>query len=451
MKRKTKTPYLSQQAQRKKNLSDISSIEQNSLPTSPSNAFPPSQSVQSISQNPLLNSDHKSSRSKSRKNSISASVSKLPSDPNTNQSPPHLLLTEEAQGTIDEKSINNILMLIAKDQHFEQYSVKPKEEANSVAKQSRYEQFEKFEYDCSLFKVVEIEIVSKKSEKFDDFKETMSNFFSDKDKFVYYEYSNTKNLTSFGMSQIDQISYESYFRNNFQLFFTQNKMRSKIEMLDKLRKINYITALNELYKNFILNKAFFYIITPMHSFYFNLSETNETIKESTYSSSFTVISNTLRLEKILDECEIGYKKIELNDNDAPHSIFNENPAVIDSIYMTHFYNTFINEYKNKNFNIFAPFPFEEATTRRCKISFKTIEKKDQNIIHIQLYGCVFQTELEKVITYLTNKKTHHKQSEYSFSLKLTRIPTTDSFYMLNKKLKRPVEKVEYKDNSFYIK
>ena len=450
MKRKTKVLHISQQAHKKKNLSDISPDET----TSPSNDLPQSQSVQSHPQNGLLNSDQKSSRSKSPKNSTTTSLSKFPSDPNTNQSPPHLLLTEEAQGNIDEKSINNILMLIAKDQHFEQYSVKPKQTANEIssAKPNRYEQFEQFEYDCSLFKIVDIEITIQKSDKFNDFKENVYKFFTDKEKFVYFEYSNTKNLTSFGMSQIDQISYESYFKNNFQIFFNQNQMRSKIEMLDKLRKINYITALNELYKNFILNKTFFYIITPMHSFYFNLSDTNDNIKETTHSNSFTVLSNTLRLEKILDECDIGYTKIESNEErDNPHPLFNENPAVIDSIYMTHFYNTVINEYKNKNFNIFSPFPFEEATTRRCKISFKAIEKKEQNIIHIQLYGCVFQNELKNMITFLTNKKTYNKMNDYSFSLKLTRIPTTDSFYMLNKKLKRAVEKVEYKDNYFYIK
>ena len=462
MKRKFKKTLQSPKTKQKKNIPEISSLEEDAMLTSPkknSKSSIKSQTPKSKGKNLLSNSDQKSSRSKSRKNSTTTSLSKPPSENTSIHSPPHFSQNDEIQSNIDEKSLNSLLIQITKNLHFEQYKIKPKKVTNPInSRQNKFEQFTHFQYDFSLYKSIDIEIVSQipkreQKHKYDDYKEKCFKFFTDKNKFSYYEFSNTKNNTPYGMSQIDQIPFEPLFRQNFQVFFEQNKIKNKIEMLNKLRRINFISAMNSLYSNFVEENNYFYIITPMHCFFFNLSQKRGDGNTHNCRSNSVVLSNTLRIDKILKDNEINYTKIkreEMKDGEE-ESNFNENPATINYFYMTHFFNTFLNEYEDKTFNVFSPFQFDESVFKRCKITCKSLEKKEQNVIHIQIYGCIFQEDLKKIINYLENKDNHSQLSNYSFSMKLTKIPTTNSYYLLNENLKHSIEKVEYKDNCYYIK
>ena len=138
--------------------------EEDAMMTSPkknSKSSIKSQTPKSKGKNLLSNSDQKSSRSKRRKNSTTTSLSKPPSENTSIHSPPHFSQNNEIQSNIDEKSLNSLLIQITKNLHFEQYKVKPKKVTNPInSRQNKFEQFTHFQYDFSLYKSIDIEIVS---------------------------------------------------------------------------------------------------------------------------------------------------------------------------------------------------------------------------------------------------------------------------------------------------
>ena len=59
-------------------------------------------------------------------------------------------------------------------------------------------------------------------------------------------------------------------------------------------------------------------------------------------------------------------------------------------------------------------------------------------------GIIFPEYLKKIIDYISK--------EYkSFNMKFDSIKTSNSFYNLNSKLKKPIEKIEFKDNYYLFK
>ena len=56
-----------------------------------------------------------------------------------------------------------------------------------------------------------------------------------------------------------------------------------------------------------------------------------------------------------------------------------------------------------------------------------------------------------MVNYIHTSKDAHSLKQLTFTIKLTRVSTTDSFYMANSNLSKPTNKVEYKNNEYYFK
>ena len=320
---------------------------------------------------------------------------------------------------------------------------------NLQNEKKKYEKKNEFESDKSLIKHLEIEIIfniknnssnsNKKSNltKINNKIKSINEYFSNKNIF-YYEYSNTRNISTITIGKIDNNLYESYYKNELINQIQLSSIKNN-EHLQKIKIIDYISSLNSVYNNALLNKEFFYIVNPMHTYYFDMK-----IKK-------LYLSNIIRIENILEENGILYKKIgplkeELENNKKKNEYnilkFNDFPVIIDKFYMMNFFNVFINNGSEvKSFNIYSPFNFEGATCRKCKIYQETFEKEEKTIISIHIYGILFENNIKEIIDYLKNTIKCK-----SFSIKLNKIKSTESFFRINKNLKRSIDWFEYKDS-----
>ena len=323
---------------------------------------------------------------------------------------------------------------------------------NLQNEKKKYEKKNEFESDKSLIKHLEIEIIfnlknnssssskTSNSNKINNMIKSISEYFSNKN-IVYYEYSNTRNISTITIGKIDNNLYESYYKNELINQIQLDSIKNN-ENLKKIKIIDYISSLYSVYNNALLNKEFFYIVNPMHTYYFDMK-----IKK-------LYLSNIIRIENILEENGILYKKIgplkeELENNKKKNEYnilkFNDFPVIIDKFYMMNFFNVFINNGSEvKSFNIYSPFNFEGATCRKCKIYQEIFEKEEKTIISIHIYGILFENNIKEIIDYLKNTIKCK-----SFSIKLNKIKSTESFFRINKNLKRSIDWFEYKDSFFF--
>ena len=348
---------------------------------------------------------------------------------------------------------SNILKQLNQDLNFDNQN-KILTNNNLQNEKKKYEKKNEFESDKSLIKHLEIEIIfNLKNNSSNSNKKSNSNsnqinnkikciteYFSNKNIF-YYEYSNTRNISTITIGKIDNNLYESYYKNELINQIQLDSIKNN-ENLKKIKIIDYISSVYSVYNNALLNKEFFYIVNPMHTYYFDMKI------EKLY------LSNIIRIENILEENDILYNKIgplkeELENNKKKNEYnilkFNECPVIIDKFYMMNFFNVFINNGSEvKSFNIYSPFNFEGATCRKCKIYQEIFEKEDKNIISIHIFGILFEYNIQEIIDYLKNTIKCK-----SFSIRLNKIKSTESFFRINKNLKRSIDWFEYKDSFFF--
>ena len=401
--------------------------------------------------NNILNNNKENSNNKIENKSIKKSAfdQDLYSDYSNNQN------SNSSNEKKNDENIPNYIMNVIKKIHQDlNFDNQEKNLTNNKLQneKKKYEKKSEFDSDKSLIKHLEIEIIfniknnssnsNKKSNltKINNKIKSINEYFSNKNIF-YYEYSNTRNISTITIGKIDNNLYESYYKNELINQIQLSSIKNN-EHLQKIKIIDYISSLNSVYNNALLNKEFFYIVNPMHTYYFDMKI------EKLY------LSNIIRIENILEENEILYNKIqplkeELENNKKKNEYnilkFNDFPVIIDKFYMMNFFNVFINNGSEvKSFNIYSPFNFEGATCRKCKIYQETFEKEDMNIISIHIYGILFENNLKEIIDYLKNTIKCKK-----FSIKLNKIKSTESFFRINKNLKRPIDWFEYKDSFFF--
>ena len=404
--------------------------------------------------------------------SIIQSLSKTKIDTNQPQSFPPLMLTEDFQEGSDDTSLNNLLNQITQNLHFEDIFAKsnlslpkPPQSSSSKHYHSKHYKSKIYEYDYSLYTHIEIELTFTNidEESKENFISNVNEFLLNEKNFTYYEYSNTKNMNYFALSSVDQLQYEYYYKDNFSEMFRMKTMKNKLELLNKLKRINYINALTSLYKTFYESNSEFYILTSLHAYYFNnkTHSIQRTKRNSRSNNKYKgiLITNTISLNKRLSDYDIEPIKLNMHNEESKNNDdmeidsnnIDDSPAFIPYEDMTLFYNMFIEDNHNKHFNIISPFNFEESTCRKCKFNIKHFTKNASTVITINIHGCIFQNELEKMIDYIHTSKSTHSLKQLTFTMKLTRVSTTDSFYIANSKLTKPTNKVEYKDNEYYFK
>lgn len=335
---------------------------------------------------------------------------------------PSEILTENS-GETNETSINGILLQIAQNLNFEQFQAKPKA---IPKKDSKVLQFPLFQYDYSLPKSLEIEVIIPSSSENNKIKNSIKKFFTEDKIFSYYEYSNSK-ISSF-FNQVDHINYEGFFSKAF--LSSAIGSSNRVEVLTKLKQFNYLSAMSGLFKEYQKKKENFYAITPLHSFLFT-------------DEKRIVLSNTQMIYGKLEEK--GITCFGINGREYHH----DSPSQIKGYQSTLFFNWLLNEYSEKNFSIFSPFYFEEASYHQVKFFFKEYSKQGKDFLYINANGCLFEKELNIIVDYL---KSICMKNDTVFNIKFNRVNNTNSFYVLNTKgLKSATEKIEYKKGIFYVK
>ena len=219
------------------------------------------------------------------------------------------------------------------------------------------------------------------------------------------------------------------------------------------------------------NQEFFYIVSPLISFYFFKLNSNQSYWNNLHSSinnSGVLISNIYNhLENKLKENGIVYhpiiklqsitksisKKAKHNTNldkfqfvgnyeelDQAHNSL----VYIKNTHSNLFFNLLVNDFEDNFFKIFSPYPFQSSIYKTCKISVEFIKYENKTSLFIRILGCTFHYKIKEIMTMLENEFNE-------FSVKLQHFPKTQSYYVVNSKLNIAVEKIEYKNGDYYIK
>lgn len=400
----------------------------------------------------------------------------------TKTNPQHSISLHLSQEMIEEDipddQYNEMLKEISRSLNFDMPSKEHKKPSTiKDFHQKKYEKYPSFQYDHNLHKEITIEILIElnennvsKQEYYNEIANEIKKELTAIENFVYYEFSNIQNIS---MSNYSKIDYANYYN----LFQKKQIMNEKTKR--DIKEINLLTALSSLYQRFLHeDNSSFYFITPMHAFLFsNLKRKEDDVNESDinallyHKQTIAVLSNTLLLDKQLQSNRIQYAKItpskkprsetdaeadyELNMDQFDKEKYNNDPALVEGYYITILYNMMIDEYENKTFNLISPFPFEGSTFRENKIKVDSYVKRDKSVyvICINVFGCIFESKLKSIIKLLSkkNSKTKLSKTQYTYSMKLEKIEDTCEFFALNTNLSRSIERVEYKDNEYYLK
>jgi len=342
-----------------------------------------------------------------------------------------------------------------------------------------------FPYDHSLLKQLDIELKFEFKERIKDFEnfiylmvEKINKYF-EANNLEYYEFSNPRGRNISINSQIDNLNYDFLYEKNISFNIagvnTEHNKNLKI-----IKNINYLTAMSSVFQSYISktfddneSDSFFYLITPLNSFYYFKYEDNFLFKnsKSEIKESGVLISNIHKaFEKNLKEYGIKFEIIPIrkdNENDNSNipqtgetGMENMTQASDDPIYVCNYYkillfNYFLNEYDESSFNIYAPFSFEYSTYRQCKVRIELGPKKEKSFsVNLKIFGCLFQTYLSKLINFLSDydfiEAEFKNKINYSFNLKFHHFMKTGSFFIMNKKLNNVVDKISYQDEYYKI-
>jgi hypothetical protein len=375
--------------------------------------------------------------------------------------------------------------------------------------------YPEFAYDSSIHKQIELEISIDLPDDFTSedeisLEKLIINSFRDffyRNPFSYYEFSNPKGKSSYLNSMIDNINYD------YMVHKKDNSLETEIKNRTLIKELNYISAFSSLYRKFIRGEVlndqyenysdfdadnFFYLVSPLITFFFFKYEKNEFLKSAVNEIDNTgaLLSNcTKNIEKSLKEYGIKYEKLERrreeNSVEATMDLFsipnNASEGMLqhflntnDNIYYNseeliyvknHFatllFNMILNDYQDSSINIFAPYPFDSSTLHQCKYTLEKFSKPQMMVIKLVIHGCIFDLHLQKLITFIRSNRNSEGAKEnqvflgdiisrkidcdLEFRMKFTPFSKTSNFYRMNKRLNGPLDTVEFKDDLYYIK
>ena len=359
------------------------------------------------------------------------------------------------------KALSNLNNLFTKDLNkVNQTKEEQKEKTGQISK--------KYLYERALYKGIEIEIRAKKEKNINDNKkidETISllnNFFIDNNNFVYYEYSNSRNISFNKISDGDILSYRFFYRSYDNINIDSNLYNSKEEYI---KQLDYVNTLNNLFIKYNTNKKLFYIITPLYSYSFDFNKDFPLLLTSSKSMEAQLKKIEIKTIKITKKSKrdknhksttyksVNKNTIENNDksdinDDEEEELDNNNSEVIgiSKLYVGLMYNYFINQNILKPFNIFSNFEFEGCLFRKCKAQVKKLIKNNDNNndIIIKVEGIIFEEKIMEIIDFFK------KIGANNYYIRLNKIKSTGNFYKENKEIETSFEKFEFKDDNFYF-
>ena len=361
------------------------------------------------------------------------------------------------------KALSNFNFLFAKENNKNnQKKLEKIEKKGQISKQYLSER--------ALYKEIEIEIkLNKKS--IDNIMPSLNNYFINENNFIYYEYSNSRNITFNKLSEGDMLSYRYFYKNYDNINIDNNLYSSKEEYI---KQLDYVNTLNNLFFKYNINKKLFYVITPLYAYSFDYNKNIPLLLTSSKSLETQLKKNDIIIIKINVKNKINEKrkssfsknikkentetKNNSNDNidndksDEDEEELETNnlgvPIGISQLYVGLFYNLFVNNNALKPFNIFSNFEFEGSTYRKCKANIIKIKKSGDNNnydrINIKIEGIIFEENIINIIDFFKDKLEIN-----NYNIRLNKIRSTGSFYKENKEIESSFERFEFKENNFY--
>lgn len=371
------------------------------------------------------------------------------------------------------KALSNFNNLFTKD--LNKNNIKKVEKPEKKGQVSK-----KYLYERALYKGIEIEIkLNKDKNKIKSIEEVMvlvNNFFINENKFIYYEYSNSRNISFNKLSDGDMLSYHHFYKSYESIDIDNNIYNNKEEYI---KQLDYVNTLNDLFYKFNINKKLFYIITPLYAFSFDNNKNIPLLLMGSKSLETQLRKNCINTIKIKNKStnekqnknsvnksvnkkeiiETKNNPIETNDKsdineDEEDEIEINNagggtPIGISKLYVGLFFNYFINQNVLKPFNIFSNYEFEGCLFRKCKTHIIQMKKNGDSMnvesILIKIEGIIFEEKIQNIIDFLKNKLEVN-----NYSIRLKKIKSTGNFYKENKEIESSFERVELRDNNFYF-
>ena len=349
------------------------------------------------------------------------------------------------------KALSNLNNLFTKDLNkTNQTKEEQKEKTGQISK--------KYLYERALHKGIEIEIRTKKekninvNKSIDEIISLLNSFFIDNNNFVYYEYSNSRNISFNKLSEGDILSYRFFYRSYDNINIDNNLYNNKEEYI---KQLDYVNTLNNLFIKYNTNKKLFYIITPLYSYSFDFSKDVPLLLTSSKSMEAQLKKIDIKTIKIIKKAkkDKNYKspiymdKSDIND-DEEEELDNINNEIIgiSKLYVGLMYNFFVNQNILKPFNIFSNFEFEGCLFRKCKSQIKKLKKNNDNNdeIIVKVEGIIFEEKIMEIIDFFK------KIGVNNYNIRLNKIKSTGNFYKENKEIETSFEKFEFKDDNFYF-
>ena len=169
---------------------------------------------------------------------------------------------------IDHNKYNNLLsnfnFLLPKDsnKNINQKKAEKSEKKGQISK--------KYLCERALYKEIEIEIkLIQNIKSFEEIMALLNDFFIYKNNFIYYEYSNSRNISFNKLSEGDMFSYRYFYKNYDNLSIDNNLYSSKEEYI---KQLDYVNTLNNLFFKYNTEKKLFYIITPLYAYSFDYNK-----------------------------------------------------------------------------------------------------------------------------------------------------------------------------------
>ena len=333
----------------------------------------------------------------------------------------------------------------------------------------------KYLFERALYKGIEIEIKLNKDNKLNNksIEENMvllNNFIINENNFIYYEYSNSRNISFNKLSDGDMLSYRYFYKSYDNINFDNNLFSNKEEYI---KQFDYVNTLNNLFFKYNTNKKLFFIITPLYAFSFDYNKNIPLLITSSKNLEVQLNNNDIKIIHIKRKAKpekqnkniTNNKNIIQKDNNNENKIISDNidksedeedelnntnvPIGISKLYVGLFFNYFVNQDVLKPFNIFSNFEFEGCIFRKCKAHLIKTKKNGDNInydsIIIKIEGIIFEENIQKMNEFLQNKL---KANNYT--MRLNKIRSTSNFYKENKEIESYFERFEYKDNNYYF-
>ena len=330
-----------------------------------------------------------------------------------------------------------------------------------------------------LYKEIEIEIKLNnenkkiKKDSIDDAIQILNNFFIKENNFVYYEYSNSKNISFNKFSEVDMLYFRYYYDNHANFTFANNLYNKKEEYL---KKLDYTNTLNNLFYKYNIDKKLFFIITPFSAFSFDYNRKIPLLLTNSKTLEVELKQNNIKAKELKYKKNVENKNKEIinpsankkdnievdnnqdNNNDKNDIVEGEiqepeinnlnAPFGIPKLYVGRFYNYFVNENSLKPFNIFSNFEYEGSVFRKCKCQIIKLKKAGEinefDSIVIKIEGIIFDENIINIIDFFKNKI-----DIQNYSVRLNKIKSTNNFYFAKKEIEASFDKFEFKNGNFY--